>query len=87
MVRGAGLGRFPLKRKSYIGLIDLLMPEKTHARSLRCRCKCGHLLELFRRPVSQRGMQETIKSERVTFQIARSTSPESLTQMTAPSGC
>ena len=56
MVRGAGFGRLPVIQ-ACIGLIDLLMPEKTHARSVRSCGSICRLLELLRRQVTQRRMQ------------------------------
>ena len=50
MSRGAALGSLPATISSYIELIDLLMPEKTHCRSSRIYPWTRFLLELFRRP-------------------------------------
>src|ERR1700679_1693649 len=56
MVRGAGSGRLPFYTESYIGWIDLPMPEKTHGRAHRLDRGAG-LLKLLRRPVAERGME------------------------------
>ena len=57
MVGGAGFGRAPFNLGSYIGSIDLLMPEKTHGRSQRYRRGGGSLLELLRWLVAERRTQ------------------------------
>src|SRR5580693_522099 len=57
MVRGAGSGRLPFYIESYIGWIDLPMPEKTHGRSHRLGRGTGVLLKLLRRPVAERRME------------------------------
>src|SRR3974377_2311503 len=60
MSRGAALGSLPPTASFYIGLIDLLMPEKTHL------CSCGicfrflslnFAFELCGRAIAQRRMQ------------------------------
>src|SRR5258708_38607337 len=78
MVRGAGFGRLPVNQKLPIGSVDLLMPEKTHGRSgAGCLHLCG-LLELLRRPVTQRRVQsaavvvlvdELLNGRRQVFQV------------------
>src|SRR5215510_473922 len=52
MGAGAGLGRLLFR----IGSIDLLMPEKTHARS-GGKSVCCRLLEFFRWAIAQRRVQ------------------------------
>ena len=58
MVRGAGFGRLPVNQRTYIGSKDLLMPEKTHGRSMNCaRRDSVGLFELLGRPIAERGVK------------------------------
>jgi hypothetical protein len=48
VVWGAGFGSLPFTLQSYIGSVDLPMPEKTHARILPGWRGCGGLLKRLR---------------------------------------